>query len=259
MSKEKTPKQYRGTGGGRPDPSAPMKSKFEGPVYVLEEQVGDGTKKVVPFMIKQGTQDVPVVVLDSNDLDYAVLMHSRFKLNGSWSNYVVCTKKSDPKGCPVCAVAEKPSQWFLCGSLIDRSKWTIPNGKNKGQVRTDQRRLLLITASQVDTMEMIGGKIKTWRGASFDVGRSEDQKSPRIGSNWFFTSHMSEQDILETFEGAAATYGYTPEQYTAPFDYESILKPLSYKELTKIAEEIRAETEGATAAATATSMDDIPF
>jgi len=263
MTTEATTRTYRGSGGSKPAPRDPNSkpSKFRGPAYILSEKVGDNEKKVTPFMVRVGTKSTPVVTLDHGEFDFAVLLHARFKANGSWSNYVVCTKKSDPKGCPVCSVfTEKPSQWFLCGTLVDRSVWVIPDGKNKGKEISNQRRLLLVTASQVDQMELIGGKIGGWRGAVFDVGRSTDQKSPRIGSNWFYSAKMTEEDMLELFEPAAAGYGLPVDQYIEPFNYEEILKPKSFEEMTKIAAAIKAEGAQELAPASSVSNEaDVPF
>lgn len=249
--------KYRGTGGDKPDPTK-QAFKKSGPEFYLSETLGDKDVKVVPFMVKLGQQNVPVVTLDDGDMDYAVNLHSRFQYNGSWSNYAVCTKRSE-KGCPLCDVLEKPSQWFLCGSLLDRSEWAVPSGKNKGKIYKDKRRLLLITASQVDSMEMIGKKIKSWRGADFDVGRSSDNKSPRIGSSWFFNGRITEDEMKEAFAEAANEAGVPVEEYIKPFDYTKILAPKSYEELLEMSLAIKKEQAAATAPAMTKNEEAVPF
>ena len=212
-------------------------------------------------MVRSGTSNVPAVTLDPGDFDYAVRLHSRFKANGSWNNYVVCTKGTDPNGCPLCPILEKSSQWFLCGTVIDRSEWKIPEGKNKGNVIKDQRRLLLITASQVDNMEQIGENIGGWRGGNFKVSRSTDQKSPRIGSNWFYLGKLTDDDLKEEFEGAAASADMPLDEFLSPFNYEAVLKPMSYAKLQEIATEVATEQrkELEEVAEVSTSDESIPF
>lgn len=233
---------YRGT-GGEPPASAGTGTLFKKPSYFFAEKVegpdGPTMKKISPFKVAQGKSDVPVVVLD-RVVDYAVRIHCRFKARGVFGNYAVCRSKIDDKGCPLDAALneEHGGRWFLAMTVIDRSTWTQPSGKNKGKVWRDQRKLVLIPKPAVDEFEKIGEKVDGYRGAKFDVSRGSDQKSSRIGTMWFPDGKLSEDQLLSTFEKAAGEYGLPVEKFIEPIDYDKVLRPKSFEQLEVVAQEI---------------------
>lgn len=241
---------YRGSGGEPPTPNSGGGGGFKKAAYFFAEKIqgesGPELKKIPVFKVGMGKKDIPVVVLDRG-LDYAVRIHPRFNARDVWGNYAVCINKTDSRGCPLDEpLNETSGRWFLAATVIDRSKWVQPNGKNKGKVWTDKRRLVLIPRPQEEEMQDIMGKVGGPRGAAFDVSRSSDQKSSRIGTTWFPTGKMTEEQLLSTFEKAAAEYGMPVEKFIEPIDYDTVLKGKSYDQLLQIAEEINSDSADST-------------
>lgn len=240
-----TATSYRGS-GGKPPESTGGGSKYPRASYFLAEKIdgekGPELKKINPFKVDVGKRDVPVVVLDER-FDYAVRLHCRFKARGAFGNYAVCISQEESRGCPLdVALNQEGGRWFLVGTVIDRSSWRQPSGKSKGKVWKDQRKLLLIPAPQREDFEELGKKIDGYRGATFDVSRRDDQKSSRIGTTWFPTGKMTDEQLAATFEKAASEYGLSVEKFVQPFDYDAMLKPKSYEQLKVIAQEIVNDT-----------------
>lgn len=235
---------FRGSGGDPPT-SGGGGQRFQKSIYFFGEKIkgpkGPELKRVQLFKVGVGKKDIPVVVLD-RQLDYAVRIHPRFKAKGIFGNYAVCISRTDTRGCPLDGpLNEEGGRWYLCMTVIDRSKWTQTVGKQKGRVYTDIRKLVLIPYGQVEEMQQIGAKVDGFRGAKFDVSRSKEQKSSRIGTTWFPSGKMTEEQMKATFEKAAADYGLPVEQFLEPFDYDQVLKPKSYDELKVIAQEIASD------------------
>lgn len=253
---------FKGSGGPPPSANGMGGSRFKKTEYALYEAIAGGkTKKVNPFMLKAGEEDVRVITLDRGEFDTSVRLHTRFKANGNFSNHVVCIAQLDDRGCPLCDVLEEQAKWFACGSVLDGNKWEIPSGPRKGQVITLQRRLLLVNARQLDTFKKLGSKVGGWHGQEFDVSRSNDEKSARIGTQWFPISKATDAQLLEKVKGIAEAYGLTPEQYIEPFNYEKVLEPLSHEKLTQIANAIKAGNvaPGASVPAEEENEDSVPF
>lgn len=253
---------YKGSGG--PPPSASNGgggSRFKRHEFALYEPVGAAQKKVTPFFLPNGAE-VPVTVLDVGEtLDTSVRLHTRFKANGVFSNNIVCISQLHEHGCPLDEVLGGQGKWFACGTVLDGSKWEIPDGTRKGVVITNQRRLLLVNPRQLEIFKKLGAKLKGWRGKTFDVSRGEDQKSARIGDIWLPTGSLTEEQMLEKYAKDAAAYGLPVEQYIQPLPYEKVLEPLSFEKLTQIANAIKA-SGGAAPVVTGTGTaenDEIPF
>lgn len=247
---------FRGTGGPPPASSGTGGSRFKKAEYSLSEPVGKEVKKVSPFMIRPG-EEVQVVTLDGDSINYTVRLHTRFKANGLFNNHAVCIKDIDPRGCPLCEAIE-PGKWFAVATVLDGSKWEIPSGKRKGEVITDQRRMLLINSRQYDTFQKLGSKTKGWRGRVFDVLRANDEKSARIGTQWLPAGVLTEEQLLEKYAGAAKAYGLPVATYVQPLPYDVVLKPLSREKLEAIANSIKAAGD-ASAAAEADSEEALNF
>lgn len=241
--------QYRGSGGEPPPANTGGGQQFKKAAYFFGEKVkgakGLEQKRISPFKVGVGKKDIPVVVLDEK-VDFAVRIHPRFKAAGVFGNYAVCISKTNAQGCPLDApLDEEGGRWFLCMTVIDRSKWSPPNPgpKTKGKVWTDSRRLVLIPRPQVEEMEGIGQKLEGgWRGSKFFVSRSSEKTSSRIGTTWFPNGKMTEEQMKTAFEKAASDYGMPVEKYIQPIDYETVLKGKPYEVLQKIAQEIAADT-----------------
>lgn len=256
---------FKGTGGPPPTPATGNAgSRGKRTEYGLVEKVTvNGAvkeKKVTPFMLKPGGS-VELVTLDAVEcFDYSVDLHSRFKMNGSFNNHAVCIAKLDERGCPLCEALEERGKWFAVGTVLDGSEWKIPSGKRKDEIITHQRRLLLVNNRQLEGFKRLGTKLRGLRGEIFDVSREIDQKSARIGSQWIPTTKLTEAEMIEKYSKAAAQYGLSPEKYIQPFNYEEVLAPKSYEELTRIASMVTAsKDDGAAIAGDEASTDEVPF
>lgn len=254
---------FKGSGGPPPSASNGGGSRFKKSELALYETVNGAQKKVNLFFLPNGAE-VSVTTLDSGEMfDTSVRLHTRFKANGTFSNNAVCISQLDSRGCPLCDVLgeQGKGKWFACGTLLDGSKWEIPDGKRKGEVITNQRRLLLINPRQLDTFKKLGSKVKGWRGKTFDVSRGTDQKSARIGDMWIPTGALTEDQMKEQFAKAATAYGLPVEQYIQPLPYDKVLTPFSYEKLLQLANAIKATGGGLpVVSGTGTAEEDeIPF
>lgn len=233
---------YKGTGGPPPSPSGSGGSRFKKTEYALYETLPSSEKKKIsPFMLKAGQKDVPVVSLDDGlEFTHSVRLHTRFKAGNSFNNHVVCLSGVDPRGCPLCEVKDNIGKWFVCGTVLDGSEWTIPKGPRQGEIITHQRRLLLINARQLEDFKDIGKEVEGWRGQQFKVSRSSEEKSSRIGTRWNSKGRLTEEQLLEKFREVAGKYGMPVELYVKPFDYDKVLEPMSREQLQQIANSLTA-------------------
>jgi len=249
---------FRGSGGPPPTPNA-TGSRFKKLEYVLSEKVGETQKKVSPFLVRLNSE-VTGTTLDEKPFEFSVRMHQGVKINNSFSNNIVCISQFSKKGCPVCDATGEKGKWFTAGTILDGSEWEIPSGKNKGRVIKDQRRLLLVNARQLEAMKKLVSKFTPWRGREWSISRGTDQKTPRIGDMWLPNGNpLTEAQLAERYSKAAADYGTTVEKYLTPFNYDEVLKPMSFEELEQVAAQIRKDTAATAAIAEAASDNDIPF
>jgi hypothetical protein len=278
MSEGETERKFRGS-GGPPPPSGGGGGgggDYEENPFEFRENIGPGQRRIKPFFVaKKATTGC--VVLDKGRFDYSVMLHARFFYNGHFGNYAVCRGKLDDKGCPLCEIKKVGDpRWYLVGSIIDRTKYSFDEGRNAGKVYTDLRRLLLIHRGalaefedmEVDDDEGVDGD---WRGIKCKVKRSDEKKSPRIGSKWRTKGRMTEEEMVEAFESVAESYEIPVEDYIAPVDYEEVLAPYDYDALKELANEIKAakgyddskssKSSGRKekAKASTSSDDDVPF
>lgn len=268
----------RGSAGPRPE----RKERRSGgsrdwmPTFRFEEDTENGPRWLEPFFIKRGDSEVPIVVLDQGTnvgvddkgkkkfkLDYYVRLHFMFDYNGNFKNAVVCSEKSDPRGCPVCdgGNCNKASQFYGVGTILNCTEFyrRARDGEkadSNGKVLVkSKRQLLLIPEQKIDEIDGIISKAGGGRGACFDISRGTEQTSSRIGTTWWPSARMSEQDMLEHFSADAAAYGMTPEEYVEPIDYDKVLRVPSYEELQKVAAALHQEKHGTEAAAKTAPSD----
>jgi hypothetical protein len=266
-------RKFRGSGGPPPPSGGKSNSgSYNENPFELRESIGVGQRRIKPFFVaKKATTGC--VVLDKGRFDYTVMLHSRFFYNGHFGNYAVCRGKLDDRGCPLCEIKKVGDpRWYLVGSIIDRTKYSFDEGRNAGKVYTDLRRLLLIHRGalgdfedmEVDDDEGVDGN---WRGIKCKVKRSDEKKSPRIGSNWRTKGRMSEEEMMDAFETVAEGYEIPVEDYIAAVNYEEVLLPYGYEALKELAEEIkksaghddRSSGRKEKAKAGVSSDDDVPF
>lgn len=253
------PPESKGGGGGSKDD--PMFSLYETiTVKNKEGELKDFQKRIKTWYVKKGGKDKPILMLDPNTADrFTTLIHEFTGPDGKMGSLVRCISKSDEgvvKGCPICDAlevfisgggggqwAKSEPKWAWCLTGIDRSKWSPTEGKNKGKVYTDFRRLVLITAQQYKDMESLEEKEPLgWRGRTFDVTRNDEKTSYKTGTQWYPTNPgaaMTDEAMQAEFAERAADYGLTVEQFTAPFVYDDLLPLLSYEEALKIGAKIK--------------------
>lgn len=252
---------YRGDGGPPPPPSAGGGYKSNDPMFGFAEQITktnkDGEDKqydrrVKTWYVPVGGKDKPCTMLDrSEEGRYTCSIHEFVGPDGRKGSMVRCIAKANPtEGCPICEALGEEGRWFWALTCIDQSKFIPQKGKNKGQVYTNFRRLVLVTSKGFNDMKALEEKVAGgWRGRRFDVSRSEDTKSSKIGTLWFPSdpAKMTDDELHKEFSEAAENYGLSVEDFCEPFDYESILKTPTYAEAVKIAAQITGtDEEGST-------------
>jgi len=244
----------RGSGGGGGSSDDPMFSLYENITKTNKDgEVQTFKKRIKTWFVAKKTKDKPILMLDRHNSErYACLIHDFKGPDGKIGSIVRCVSKAYPdKGCPFCEALEifketssdkflksKPS-WVWCLTGIDRSTWTPDDGKNAGTTYSDFRRLVLVTAQHYEDMATIEEKDKEgWRGRQFDVSRTDEKTSYKIGTTWYPASKMTEEEMQAEFAERADDYGLTVEAFTEAFDYDDLLKLPSYEEAKQMAAKI---------------------
>lgn len=244
MSDDK--RKFRGSGGPPPPSgggSGGGKGSYEENPFEFQEEIGPGKRRIKPFFIAK-TAKTTFTLLDKGRFNYSIMLHHRFFYNGQYGNYAVCRAKIDSRGCPLCDAGVGDPRWFVVGSGIDETKYSFDEGRNAGKVYTNLRRLLLIHRGALgefgdmedDEEDGVDGD---WRGVQCRVKRSDEKKSPRIGSSWRTKGRMTEEQMIEKYEKVADDYEIPVEDYIAPVDYETVLAPYDYDAMKELADEIK--------------------
>jgi len=240
---------YRGDGGPPPPKGSGGGFGKNDPMWGFSEQITKKNregelksydKRVKLWYVPVGGKDKPVVMLDrKEDARYTCLIHDFIGPDGKRGSMVRCIAKANPTdGCPICEANGSEGRWFQALTAIDQSKFIPSTGNNKGNVYTNFRRLVLVTQTQYNDMQAVEGKDpEGWYGRCFDVSRSDDSKSAKIGTLWFPRTppKLSEEELHKEFADAAESYGVPVEQFCSAFDYETVLKLPTFVEAQKIA------------------------
>ena len=234
-------------GAGGPPPKKEGGKRFANdPEYALYEKIqskeGDKEfdKRVKLFSVNKGVSNIPVVMLDPLGQRRSVLMHNFKGRDGKWGNLLACIKQDEPRGCAMCEALGKEGRWHWALTCIDRRTWSPTEGKNKGVVYTNFRRLVFVTEQGYEDMKSIELKDpQGWRGRKFDVSRNNDKTGYRIGTSWYPDGKMSEEDLVREFEEAAANYGLPVETFTTALGYDDLFAAPSYEQMCKIAAEYK--------------------
>lgn len=235
---------YRGDGGPPPPKGSGGGFGQNDPMYGFTEQIEKLNRtydrRIKNWYCPVGAKDKPCVMLDRPDEGhFTCSIHDFIGPDGKKGSMVRCIAKANPtEGCPVCEALGEEGRWFQALTCIDQSKFIPQKGRNKGTVYTNFRRLVLVTSQGYNDMVGIEEKVEGgWRGRRFDVSRSDDTKSAKIGTLWFprDPAKLTEEELLEEFEEAAENYGLSTEAFVEPFDYEKLLALPTYAEATKIA------------------------
>lgn len=234
------------SGGGGFNKKAPMFSFYETVKRTNKEgELKEYQNRVHTWYVPVGGKDKPLLMLDPSTNDrFACLIHVFIGPDGKKGSMIRCVAKARPEqGCPVCAALDKDATWYWALTAIDRSKWSPKEGKNKDKVYSDSRKLVLVTSQQYKDMEGLEEKEPGgWRGRSFDVSRSDAQKSYKIGTGWYPTNPgaaMTDEEMYAEFAERAKDYGLAVEEFCAPFPYDQTIPLLSHEELVKAAAKIK--------------------
>lgn len=246
-------------GDGGPPPPKGSGFNSNDAMYGFDEVVTKeikGERKTLPKRVKlwylpPGAKDKPATALDRKGDRYTLLIHEFVGPDGKTKPkcMVRCIARANlEKGCPLCDALGKEGRWFWALTAIDGSRFTPSEGQNKGNVYSNFRRLVLVTSQEFENMKAIEEKDKDagWRGRRFDVTRSVDTKSAKIGTTWYPKTppKVSDEEMIAEFEEAAGVYGLPVEQYIEPLDYSVVCKAPSHEEALKIAAAIKGTAPG---------------
>lgn len=257
----------RGTAGPRPT-KPDGGGKFRKSSFALTEtidrqrtlksgEVVQASRFLGNLWIPRNKKDVPLVVLDhGSEFDYHVRLHFNFDYNNDFRNILVCAQHARDEGCAACEVIPKRSTYYSVATVLNLSTVNRTIDGQKKPVSA-WRELVFIPERQIDDMDALMKKAGGARGSCFDVSRGDSQMSPRIGSSWWPSGKLTENQMIEMFEEAASDYGLPVEQFIAPVDYEKVLAPLSVEDMAEAAALIKAEADSSSS--DSTSGDVIPF
>lgn len=185
-----------------------------------EQRKKDSENRVRRFWLKRGTER-RVTFLDgelNEDGELAMTMYyeHNLHLNGHWRNFFVCTgNESEP--CPVCEEGSQP-QLVAAFTVIDHTKFK----DREGNVHKNVVSLLIAKRVTQKLLEMQAVKRGGLAGATFDVGRVDEDQSAAVGSVFDYVAKNPMKAILNKFDAEG------------PFDYETILGYKTPDELRKL-------------------------
>jgi hypothetical protein len=204
------------------------------------------SKRVKTWYVPPGGKEKPCLVLDPLGKRYAIRLHEFTGPDGRKGSMVRDISRAEPtRGDPVADAIGKEGRWYWCLTCIDLGSFTPTEGNNKGKTYSHFRRLLLIPHYKYEDMKGIEEKDpEGWRGRKFAVSRDEDTKSCKIGTLWYPDGKLSDAEMAELCAEAAERYGLSPEDFTKPIDYDTVLKAPTFEEAEKIAQQIRGTAAG---------------
>lgn len=265
------PSQRKSSGGGGASAVAGGRKPYG---FSLFEPLPSGKKhKVWTFRLAPGEKDRPFIFLDEALPDTAhhpsVHVHTGIKFNGTFGHMVICNRHRD-EGCLMCVALQepfkmmpwskpedearvgqptpRPGAWRWVATGLDVKGFTMKNGPLAGTQFSYARTMLLVPDAQYDDFLAYRedfAKEGGLRGKLFHVRRKDDKTSSKIGTHWKPVDSLTDEQLMEKCEQAAANYGLPVETYIRPYDYATVLKELSSAEM-KIAAEWVAKERGVT-------------
>jgi len=210
------------------------------------------------FEIPKGTKDRQVILLDDikteNDPQFAALVHMFWYAKRSC--VLTSLEGVDERGCPIShALRQRPARggdlepkmassvWFL--TALDVQTFTYQRGAHAGRTVNSRRVLIPVPrgraknskVSRVEEFMNYAIKLKGLRLQPFLVSRSEGETAAKIGDTWWAErDRLDLNDMRRRFAADAELFGFaTVDDYLAPVDYFSVMKPKTYEELKKAA------------------------
>lgn len=248
-------------------------------VYKTKEgERKQGKRRIFNFRVDCGEDNRPILLLDRMHSPAtprrAVYIHRFTGRDGKFGNLLVSTWKDDARGDPMNDALGKNNRdgvwhpteptWYWALSGIDLGTTTTKAGKTY----TNTRVLVLVTDRQKDQFLGLEKMGKGLRGHLFNVSRDRHDvpdkkknppKTPAIGNKWDPQEPLTEEQMLNRFEKAAADYGLPVEKFLSPFDYPLIFKPKTREELEKIAADMKTSVVASADVKIAEGGEDIDF
>lgn len=161
------------------------------------------------FWLKRGTER-RVTFLDGDldedgELSSTVYHEHNLYINGRWNNFFVCTGNEE-EPCPICEEGKMPAM-VAAFTVIDHTKFK----DNAGKVHKNVISLLVAKHATYKLLEMQAVKRKGLTGATFDVGRIDEDQSAAVGSVFDYVGKNPLKAIKNKFD------------VDGPFNYEQIL------------------------------------
>jgi hypothetical protein len=156
--------------------------------------------KMYPFRMKEGEVG-RVTFLDGNLgadglMDVLAFYQHTVKLDGKWQSFVCVGGGHGDHGsepCPICESGNNPSLVSVF-TVIDHRPYTIQNGKNKGQVVVNQRKLFLAKKTTLAKLQLKANMYGGLAGVTMQIARIDDGtgKTPGVGTDFDF---IEKQDL----------------------------------------------------------------
>lgn len=127
---------------------------------------------------------------DDGMLDCPIAYEHNLFRNGRWGNVYMCTRAQEP--CPLCASGNKASQVAFF-TVIDHSKW---KSNRDGKIHQNEIRLFVAKSGTLALLERKAQKSEGLAGVTFEVFRSDADKSPAVGDDFEFIKKTPLDQIL---------------------------------------------------------------
>lgn len=158
--------------------------------------------KLFRFWMKEG-EEARITFIDGDLTEEGYLQppryyeHNMFE-NGSWNNFYLCPKMTQPdKGdtCPYCDAGDRPALVALF-TIIDHR--AIPSSKDKTKIWKDTKKLLVAKPQTFELLNKHALKRGGLAGATFEASRIGD-KSPSAGSMFEFVEKKPVEDLKKLY------------------------------------------------------------
>lgn len=174
----------------------------------------DSSSKVYRFWLKQGAK--ANIIFLTNGANAPIVPEHSVCINGTWGHEFTCLKAiGEP--CPLCDYADDYNKYKAYHArMFAVYNMTLIKRKNQ-EVETPLGRQLLVAKFKTEELlkrryEKIVANGDDFRGAMFEVVRSTEDKSPRVGDDYTFEKMV---DLAELNEEAEKIEDYNFEEILA--------------------------------------------
>lgn len=156
------------------------------------------------FFLKKG-ETRSIIVLEDNP---PIIKEHNLKINGKWGHIYTCLQNTG-QPCPLCAANDKPYRIGFY-TIVDRTPFEYDrkvrddNGKETGQTeRVKGKDRIKALGAKYEMLLKLQGRSQKYGGlvgVTFDVTRSDSDKSPSIGDDWEKTGRLDTDDIVKLLQ-----------------------------------------------------------